>query len=91
MLDLTIAEARARLSAYVAHESDVDAADFETRLDDLVNAVLHDTATSLSSCAECGHPETQHSEGDDPVTPGECADCLDDSPDDARHDYQKGA
>ncbi|MFF5404585.1 hypothetical protein ACFY8K_16910 [Streptomyces misionensis] len=36
-------------------------------------------------CAECGHPADAHREGDDPVTPGVCADCPDD---DAHHDYE---
>lgn len=35
------------------------------------------------ACAECGHPHSVHVEGDDPVTPGSCADC----PDDDRHDF----
>jgi hypothetical protein len=35
--------------------------------------------------AECGHSRAAHREGDDPVTPGLCADC---GPDDDRHDYR---
>ena len=36
-------------------------------------------------CAECGHPQAAHREGDDPVTPGVCNSCPDD---DAHHDYE---
>jgi hypothetical protein len=45
------------------------------------------TMTGLP-CTECDHPPDQHGEGDDPVSPGECAGCLVTSPDDAWHDYQ---
>ncbi|MFD8488678.1 hypothetical protein [Streptomyces sp. NPDC059712] len=39
-------------------------------------------------CGECGHPKAAHEEGDDPVTPGQCADCPDDED---RHDYRTAA
>ncbi|MER6367116.1 hypothetical protein ABT255_01840 [Streptomyces mirabilis] len=37
------------------------------------------------ACAECDHPHDAHTEGEDPVTPGICADCPDD---DTHHDYE---
>ncbi|WP_157849397.1 hypothetical protein [Streptomyces violaceorubidus] len=44
--------------------------------------------TAAAPCVECDHPKTAHGEGDDPVTPGQCADCPDDED---RHDYQPAA
>lgn len=41
-------------------------------------------ASSEDRCAECGHPKDEHEEGDDPVTPGQCAACDED---DDRHDF----
>lgn len=41
--------------------------------------------TVAAPCVECDHPQTDHEEGEDPVTPGHCRTCPDD---DARHDYQ---
>lgn len=49
-------------------------------------AVLTDSeAQPTALCAECGHPQTVHQDGDDPVTPGTCLAC---EADDAHHDYQ---
>jgi hypothetical protein len=42
-------------------------------------------------CAECGHPNDAHREGDDPVTPGVCGMCETSDPDDAHHDYEPAA
>lgn len=42
-------------------------------------------------CAECGHPNDAHREGDDPVTPGICGMCETSDPDDAHHDYEPAA
>lgn len=39
-------------------------------------------------CAECGHPQADHREGDDPVSPGTCATCEAEGSDDAHHDYE---
>ncbi|MEU0589920.1 hypothetical protein [Streptomyces ardesiacus] len=44
--------------------------------------------TATPPCVECGHPQTDHREGEDPVTPGQCRTCPDD---DARHDYRAAA
>ncbi|MEU6106126.1 hypothetical protein [Streptomyces flaveolus] len=41
--------------------------------------------TAAAECAECSHSETDHGEGDDPVSPGQCSSCPDD---DSWHDYQ---
>lgn len=41
-------------------------------------------------CAECRHPQYQHREGDDPVTPGVCRTCEAYDPDEAHHDYRAG-
>lgn len=42
--------------------------------------------TQPAPCGECGHPESVHGEGDDPVSPGRCASCTDDF---AWHNYQQ--
>lgn len=39
-------------------------------------------------CAECGHTEDAHEEGDDPVSPGVCSDCDEDE---GIHDFQPPA
>lgn len=36
-------------------------------------------------CSECRHTYKVHREGDDPVSPGECAECLEDE---AWHDFR---
>ncbi len=36
-------------------------------------------------CTECGHEDSAHEEGDDPVSPGTCIACDED---DAIHDFQ---
>ncbi|MFE6474524.1 hypothetical protein [Streptomyces rochei] len=45
----------------------------------------HAAETPAAECGECGHPKAVHREGDDPVTPGQCADCPEDED---RHDYR---
>lgn len=47
---------------------------------------VHDAFPQPRSCAECDHPEDEHEEGDDPVSPGTCQAC--DNEDDAIHDFQ---
>ncbi|MFH8813052.1 hypothetical protein ACH4GZ_38635 [Streptomyces hygroscopicus] len=46
------------------------------------------------SCGECGHPQDQHTEADDPTSVGQCRQCAaePDGEDDSWHDYEpKGA
>ncbi|MEU5742008.1 hypothetical protein ABZ784_28955 [Streptomyces tendae] len=43
---------------------------------------------AAAPCVECGHPKAVHGEGEDPVTPGQCADCPEDED---RHDYRTAA
>lgn len=39
----------------------------------------------LADCAECGHAQDEHEDGDDPVSPGICAACDEDE---EAHDFQ---
>ncbi|MFJ9037936.1 hypothetical protein ACIRF8_15250 [Streptomyces sp. NPDC102406] len=55
----------------------------------LHQAELYPTITGyvpVPLCTECGHAEDEHSEGNDPVSPGTCAACEDE--DDVIHDFQ---
>lgn len=40
-------------------------------------------------CGECSHPKGAHTEGEDPVSPGRCADCPESG--EEWHDYQPAA
>ncbi|GAA0501131.1 hypothetical protein [Streptomyces olivaceiscleroticus] len=41
-------------------------------------------------CGECGHPQHQHTAGDDPVSPGQCRQCVTEGDEDnAWHDYEE--
>ena len=51
----------------------------------LANRDLYPVISGVRPCGECGHPQYAHREGDDPVSPGQCASCAED---DAWHDYQ---
>ena len=54
----------------------------------LANADLYPVLSGVRLCGECGHPQYNHRDGDDPVTPGTCLQCeAEGSKDDARHDY----
>lgn len=53
--------------------------------DDGPAAGVRQDETVAVPCVECDHPQTDHGEGEDPVTPGQCQACPDD---DAWHDYQ---
>jgi hypothetical protein len=51
-------------------------------------------AAQPSTCGECGHPQDQHTEADDPTSVGQCRQCAaePDGEDDSWHDYEpKGA
>ncbi|MFJ8677273.1 hypothetical protein [Streptomyces sp. NPDC093589] len=41
-----------------------------------------------TACAECGHPEGEHREADEPVSVGLYATCDKSGSDDAHHNYQ---
>ena len=49
---------------------------------------LYPVISGVRPCAECGHPQYSHRDGDDPVTPGACLACEADDPDEAHHDYR---
>ncbi|MDX3839856.1 hypothetical protein [Streptomyces europaeiscabiei] len=46
-------------------------------------ATLREAEAPPALCVECGHAYAAHQEGDDPVSPGSCAEC----PDEEWHDY----
>jgi hypothetical protein len=45
--------------------------------------------TQSLPCTECDHPKAAHGEGEDPVSPGRCADCPESG--EEWHDYQPAA
>lgn len=52
---------------------------------------LYPVISGVRSCGECQHPEYNHRDGEDPVTPGVCLQCEAAGSDDAHHDYRLAA
>jgi hypothetical protein len=49
---------------------------------------LYPVITGVQPCGECQHPQYNHRDGDDPVSPGVCLQCESEgAADEAHHDY----
>jgi len=58
----------------------------------LANRDLYPVITGVRPCGECSHPEYNHRDGDDPVTPGTCLQCeAEGALDEAHHDFTAAA
>ncbi|MDX3232980.1 hypothetical protein [Streptomyces sp. ME19-01-6] len=64
--------------------------EFEYRIARRTTTVVVEYAADNAGCAECGHPEDQHAEADEPVSVGQCRQCAADPQyeDDSWHDYE---
>jgi hypothetical protein len=52
---------------------------------------LYPVITGVQPCGECRHPEYNHRDGEDPVSPGVCLQCEAEGAEEAHHDYAVAA
>jgi hypothetical protein len=48
---------------------------------------LYPVIAGVQPCGECQHPEYNHRDGEDPVSPGVCLQCETEGNEEAHHDY----
>ena len=75
------------------HPADVDhpkdsAVVYEVIAACLAASDLYPVISGVRPCGECDHPQYNHRDGEDPVTPGLCLECEAAGSDEARHDYR---
>ena len=75
------------------HPADVDQPKDSAVLSEVVDACLafpdkYPVISGVRPCGECTHPQYNHRDGEDPVTPGLCLECEAEQSDEARHDYR---